>query len=71
MLALANSVCLLALSPGVHETQHSAKHGTARHSMASHAGHDTTRHRTALHCAVALAKLTNRVRVFLCFHLYI
>ena len=57
MLALANTVCLLALSSGMHEREHSAKHGTARHSTAPRAGHDTARHRTALRRAVELAKL--------------
>ena len=45
MLALANSVCLLALSSELHERekaqQSAAQHGTARHSTA---GHDTARH---------------------------
>ena len=44
MLALANSVCLLALSSGMYERENSAKHGTARH-------------RTALRRAVELVKL--------------
>ena len=34
MLALANSARLLALSPGMHERENSAKHDTARHSTA-------------------------------------
>ena len=36
MLALAISVCLLALSSGMYEREITAKHGTARHSVAQH-----------------------------------
>ena len=54
MLALANSVCLLALSSGMHEREHYAKPGTTRQSTAPHARHDTARHRTALRRAVEL-----------------
>ena len=57
MLALANSVCLLALSPGMQESSNSAKHGTALHTTSPHAGHDTAQHRTALRRAVELGKL--------------
>ena len=57
MLALANSVCMLALPSGMYERGSSAKHGTARYSTAQHAGHDIARHRTALRRAVELAKL--------------
>ena len=65
MLALANSVSLLALSSGMFERESAAQHGTARHSTAQHgtvphrtAGHDTARHHTALRCAVDLDKLS-------------
>ena len=49
MLALANSVCLLALSSGIYERESTAKHGTAHHGTAWHssAHHGTARHRTA------------------------
>ena len=57
MLALADSVCLPAMSSGVYERESTAKHGTARHSTAPHAGHDTTRYCTALCRDVELAKL--------------
>ena len=50
MLALANFVCLLALSPGMYERESTAKHGTTRHGRA--------RQGTALHCAAELAKLS-------------
>ena len=73
MLALANSVRLLALSSGMHEREHSAKHGTARHRTAPHAAHDTARHRTALRRAVELAKLNgagDTAVCFLCLQLY-
>ena len=57
MLALANSVCLQALSSGMYERVSTAKHGTVRRSTAPHAGHDTGRHSMALRRAVELAKL--------------
>ena len=49
MLAMANSVCLLALSSGIYERESTAKHGTAHHGTAWHssAHHGTARHRTA------------------------
>ena len=49
MLALANSVCLLALLFGMYERESTAKHGTAWHSTARHG---TARHRTALRRAL-------------------
>ena len=57
MPALANSLCLLALSSGVHERDNSAKHNMGWHSTAPPAGHDTVRHLMALHQAVELANL--------------
>ena len=49
MLALANSVRLLALSSGMYERESTAKRGTARHSTAQHgtARQGTTPHGTA------------------------
>ena len=60
VLALANSVCLLALSSGMYERESTAKHDTARHCTAQHgtAGYDTARHRTALRCAPERAQLS-------------
>ena len=57
MPALANSLCLLALSSGVHERDNSAKHNMGWHSTAPHAGNDTARLRMALRWAIELAKL--------------
>ena len=61
MLALANSVCLLALS-GMYERESTAKHGTARPDT-------TPRHRTALCRAVELAKLSGAGVLLLCIQL--
>ena len=66
-------LAIIALSSGMHEREHSAKHGAARHSTAPHAGHDTARHRTALRRAVELAKLNgagDTAVCFLCLQLY-
>ena len=49
MRALANSVCLLALSSGMYERESTANYGTARH-------------RTALCRAVELAKLNGATK---------
>ena len=55
MLALANAVCLLALSSGMYEKESTAKHGTAWHSTAEHGTARRARHRTAPHGAAALS----------------
>ena len=58
MLALANSVCLLALSSGMYErerVENKAQHGTASHCTA---GHGIAGHRTPQNVAAELAKLS-------------
>ena len=76
MLALANSVRLLALSSGTYERECTAKHGTTGHSKAQQgtaqhrtAKHNTAQHRTALRCAVEHAKLGGAGVLFSCFQL--
>ena len=58
MLALANSVCFLALTSGVYTKE------KALRSTAPQAGNDTAQHRTALRRIVELAKLNGAL---LCF----
>ena len=64
MLALANSVCLMALSPGMSEREITATHSTARHSTVTHG---RARHRTAQRYAATL----NEVGVLFCCFLSI
>ena len=61
MLPLANAVCLLALSSGMHKRESTAKHSTA--------GYDTARHLTSLRRAVELAKRSGAEVLLLCLQL--